>query len=126
MELKNFDTSAWENGVQLIIKDLEGKDTDVAFTIKYLESTAGKKARLDYGRKIMALKEEGKDLADAVDQDDFLELLVALIVDFKGLKENGKEVKFSKEKCLEILKAYPFITSQIDVAVGNVKLFLQK
>ena len=126
MELKSFDTSAWENGIELIIKDLEGKDTDVTFTIKYLESSAGKKARLDYGRKIMALKEEGKELSEVTNQDDFLELLIALIVDFKGLKENGKEVKFSKEKCLEILKAYPFITSQIDVAVGNSKLFLQK
>ena len=91
MELKSFDTQLWENGIELVIKDLEGKE-----------------------------------LSEVTNQDDFLELLIALIVEFKGLKENGKEVKFSKEKCLEILKAYPFITSQIDVAVGNSKLFLQK
>ena len=73
MELKSFNTDNWEQGIQLIIKDLEGKDTDVTFTIKYLESSAGKKARLDYGRKIMALKEEGKELSEVTNQDDFLD-----------------------------------------------------
>lgn len=115
MDLKSIDTSLCETGVEMIIKDIDGNDTDASIKLLGSESKVGRKLMLDFMRSI----KDGKS-----EEGDSDKILSELTVDWKNIKINGKEIKFSKEKAYEIYRDYPILKKQVDIFVSNNKNFL--
>lgn len=87
--------------------------------------------QIEQKRKALGLKEnEVPESVEAFEElvmytEDLLAGYIAtLTTGWKGFKEYGKKVEFSKEKAKEIYKAYPFIGMQIQAAVNDAKAML--
>lgn len=117
MDLNSIDTSLCETGVEMIIKDIDGNDTDASIKLLGSESKVGRKLMLDFMRSIKDGKQEDGD-SDKI--------LSELTIGWKNIKVDGKEIKFSKEKALELYKSYPILKKQVDIFVSNSKNFLKK
>ena len=117
MELRSIDTSLCETGADMIVTDIDGNDTDAIITLLGSESKVGRKLMLDFMRTI----KEGKQ-----EDGDSDKILSELTIGWKNIKIDGKEVKFTKEKALELYKEFPILKKQVDIFVSNQKNFLKK
>ena len=46
-----------------------------------------------------------------------------IVLDWKGLKEDGKTIKYSKEECVRILKEYKDFRDQVSELATSMELF---
>ena len=117
MDLESIDTSLCETGADMIVKDIDGNDTDAIITLLGSESTVGRKLMLEFMRTI----KEGKQ-----EDGDSDKILAELTVGWKNIKQNERNINFSKERALQFYKKYPIIKKQVDIFVSNQKNFLKK
>lgn len=47
----------------------------------------------------------------------------SIVLDWKGMEEDGKPVKYSKEECMRVLKAYKDFRDEISERAGSMELF---
>ena len=116
MDLRSIDTSLCETGVDMIVKDIDGNDTNATIKLLGSESIVGRKLMLEFMRSIKDGKQE---------EGDSDKILSELTLDWKNIQINGKDIKFSKEKALEIYRNYPILKKQVDIFVSSNKNFLQ-
>lgn len=114
MDLKHFDISAGETGVDVTILDFDNNPTDMKIKVLSMHSKKGREIFLN----MLKDGEVGKDRRS--------ELLAKLTVGWKGLTEEGKEVKFSEKEALRIYDKYQIIASQVERFTENAKNFLKK
>jgi hypothetical protein len=50
---------------------------------------------------------------------DGLKVMVASIISWSGVEENGQPIEFSTEAATDVLTRFPFIREQIDAVVGD-------
>jgi|DEB0MinimDraft_10_1074344.scaffolds.fasta_scaffold36480_2 hypothetical protein len=114
MDLKELYTlESHEEGAEIQIKSpIDNELTDFFITVKGIDSKSYRNAIRKYHRSILDDKEGGE-----------IDLLVAITMDWKGLMDNGKEVKFSAEKAKELYTNAPSVASQIDQFVANRRNF---
>lgn len=69
----------------------------------------------EYQQRQQIAKRKGKEEELSLDEAEELSIESALVrlIDWKGITEEGKEVKFSKDKAREILKQHSWIRDQI-------------
>lgn len=118
MDLKYFDISAGETGVELTILDLDNNPSDIKIKVLSIHSSKGREAFLETIKKTAEENAPAKDTAP--------ELLAGLTVGWKGLSEEGKELKFSKEEAIRVYEKYPLIARQVERFVENAKNFVKK
>lgn len=83
----------------------------------------------EYQQKASIAKRKGKDVEElTLDEAEELAVEAALVrlIGWKGFTEEGKEVKFSKEKAQEVLKQHSWIREAIMEAAGDVTCFQPK
>ena len=117
MNLSSIDTSLCETGVEMVIKDIDGNDTDATITLLGSESKVGRKLMLEFMRSI----KDGKS-----EDGDSDKILSELTIGWKNIEIDGTKIKFSKEKALELYKQYPILKKQVDVFVSNIKNYTKK
>jgi hypothetical protein len=60
-----------------------------------------------------------KRLTAAELEADGLKVLVASIISWSGVEENGQSIELSTETATDVLTRFPFIREQIDAVVGD-------
>jgi archaellum component FlaC len=49
-----------------------------------------------------------------------------IVLDWKGLEEDGKAVKFSKEECVRVLKEYKDFRDHVSELANSMEIFRQE
>tara|TARA_R110000737_G_scaffold245703_1_gene256268 strand:- start:397 stop:750 length:354 start_codon:yes stop_codon:yes gene_type:complete len=116
MDLKQLYTAdAHNEGIEICIKSpLDGKETDFYVTVMGVDSKAYREAVRAYHRKLLN-KEEGGDI----------DLLVSVTKSWRGLQDQGKDVKFSPKVAAKLYNQSPNVASQLDAAVADRKNFIK-
>ena len=117
MDLKNFDISAGETGVELTILDLDNKPTDIKIKVLSFHGKKGREVFLETLRKTNA---------DGTLAKSQSEILAGLTVGWKGISEGEKELKFSREEAVRVYETYPIIAGQVERFTEDAKNFLKK
>jgi hypothetical protein len=114
MELSNLYTlEEHEEGAEVQIKNPSTEQlTDFYITVRGPDSRAYRTALRAYHRSILENK-EGGDVA----------MLVAVTKDWRGLKDNGKEIKCSEKSAKDLYTNAPAVATQVDQFVSNRKNF---
>ena len=125
MDLSNLDSvAACERGTEIIIKDANDIETDIAIGVVGVDSKAYRtefnklNARLEMSRK------RGKPLVGEEAEDLWCWLIARCTTGWKNLTLNGKDVPFSTEKAHEIYTNYPLIKAQVFAEINNRAAFL--
>ncbi|MCD8212674.1 MAG: hypothetical protein LUC34_01225 [Campylobacter sp.] len=113
MDLKEFDISQGETGVELTILDLENNPTDIKIKVLSFHSKRGREVFIN------AVKAGDKAQNPS-------HILAGLTLDWSGLSENGKEVKFSRDEAIRVYDKYPIIANQVERFVEDARNFLKK
>lgn len=83
----------------------------------------------EYQMKAQIAKRKGKEVEElSLDEAEELAIEAALVrlIGWRGFTEDGKEVKFSKEKAQEVLKQHSFVREAIMEVASDVTLFSPK
>jgi hypothetical protein len=126
MDINELQTSdSHEKGAELRVKNpVTGKDTDFYIKLMGVDSPAYQKALVrvkhDAIRKYAA-KDETVNEQDEIDGE--IESLVAVTLGWRGLSDNGKEVKFSESQCRKFYLKAPKIRQQVLMFIGNAENF---
>lgn len=107
--------------IEVIIKDLNGNDTDIKFYMHNINSLEG----------YNAIESAKKELTTNLKMDNAtfaIEVIARCIFEVKNLVENGKEIKYSYEKMKEILSndEYYLIFVQLKNALDNAFMVKKK
>lgn len=116
MDLKHFDISAGENGVELIILDLDNKPTDIKIKLLSMHSKKGREALIN------SVKRQGGEVSENTTAD----VLSELTLGWSGISEKGKELVFSKEEARRVYETYPIIANQVQRFIEDARNFLKK
>lgn len=122
MELKNFktDKDKEEKGVWEELGD------GCSVLIARHGNPAMLKAYSKYPRLLRQRLENGQ--ADDEESASILSKVVAdtILLDWKGLKEDGKEIAYSKEECVRVLTEYPDVRAMILEMAQEAHLYHSK
>ena len=119
MELKDFKTDK--------DKEKDGVWEDLGDGCSVLVARYGNQAMVNayrrYPRVLRQRLESGQ-----IDDDKSANVMAkvmadTILLDWKGLKEDGKEVAYSKEECVRILTEYPDIRSMIFEISNEAQLY---
>lgn len=82
----------------------------------------------EYQQRQQIAKRKGKEDDITLDEAEEMAVEAALVrlIDWKGITEDGKEVKFSKDKAREILKQHSWIRDQINEESSDILNFTPK
>lgn len=111
MDLKNFDISNGEAGIELTILDLDNKPTDIKIKLLCLHCKKGRAALINLVKN---------------DKASTAHILAALTTGWSGLTEDGKELKFSPATAEKLYEDYPIIAAQVEKFVEDARNFLKK
>jgi hypothetical protein len=126
-------SKAAESGYKFELKLPTGAGSGAFLTIIGDQSPAvrnySKRKFQEYQQKIQVAKRRGRDPEDmTLDEAEEASVDAALVrlLDWEGITEDGKPVKFSKEKAAEILKEHSWIREQVISEAGDVLNFTPK
>lgn len=111
MDLKNFDISNGEAGIELTILDLNNNPTDIKIKLLCLHGKKGRAALINLVKN---------------DKASTAHILAALTTGWRGLVEDGKELKFSLEAAEKLYGDYPIIAAQVEKFIEDARNFLKK
>lgn len=125
-------SKAAQNGYEFELLFPDGKRSDAFLTVvgdmapevqNYIKRVVN-----DRLRKERLPKKTGREEIPTVEgfQEDNVEAALVRLVSWKGIKENGKDVPFSKDKAREIMTAHNWIATQIMEASSEVSNFTPK
>lgn len=127
----DFSTAA-ADGYTFNLKLPTGVDSDAKLTVigEYspVVKAYGRKRFQEYQQRQLMAKRKGKDEEISLDEAEEMQVENALVrlVGWSGITEEGKEIKFSKEKAREVLTAHPWIRDQIISESNDVLNFSPK
>lgn len=107
MDLSQIDNHPMEKGVPLIIKDVDGKDTDIEITVINMKSNKAQKILL-------------------ANNDKDAKISPLMTIGWKNMFQNGKEIKFTISEASRIYEEYPLIGNQVAEFILNEQNFLKK
>ena len=112
-----------EKGAKLhIIHPATNEETGIMITLVGADSVEWKTAMRSI--RTRSLQNGKRKISDEEAESMPFEMLAAVTLDWDGVEENGKPIKFSKEEALRIYKTVPVIAEQVDKFVGDRANFL--
>ena len=128
----NFSTAA-EQGVELELILPTGAGSGAYLTIigdnsKTVKAYSRKKFQ-EYQMKVQIAKRKGKEpeeLSLEEAEELAVEAAAVRVMGWKGFTEDGKEVKFSKEKLNEVLTQHPWVREFVMQESSNIFHFVPK
>jgi hypothetical protein len=118
VKIQDFSKSA-EVGYEFELKLPTGAGSEAYLTVIGAQSPTvkqyAKRKFQEYQQRQQIAKRKGKEEEISLDEAEELAVEGALVrlVGWRGITEEGKEVKFSKDKAREILTQHPWIREQI-------------
>lgn len=125
-------SKAAENGFTFELQLPDGTMSDAKLTIiGDLSATVQNYSKRKYKEiksQIEAAKRRGKEWEPSLEdaEEEAVEGALVRLIGWDGITEDGKEVKFSKEKATEVLKKHSWIREQIYEEAKNVQNFTPK
>lgn len=111
-----FTVEKHEAGAELqVVSPLTGEPTEFYIKLAGVDSLRFRNARDEISKKMVEAMREGDEYESGV------ELLVAATIDWRGLENDGKDMKFSEKRARELYTASPGIAEQADRFIGNRK-----
>ena len=131
MDLADFDVlAAVEKGHTYTVLTPYGEDKGKPTDIQIDVAGIGSKLYDTAMGRIRAYQEKQQSRGKPVDQEYMDSLYMRLVVDctrgWTGLKENKKDVPFSKDKATEMYEKYPWLRSQVLDAMADIDTMLEK
>lgn len=128
----NFSTAA-EQGVELELILPTGAGSGAYLTIigdnsKTVKAYSRKKFQ-EYQMKVQIAKRKGKEPEELTLEEAeelAVEAAAVRVMGWKGFTEDGKEVKFSKEKLNEVLTQHPWVREFVMQESSNIFHFVPK
>lgn len=124
---KNDPAALAEVGYTFKLELPDGTVTDAEITVRGANSAKVKnfarKLYQEFKVKEQQAKRRGKepeDLSLEEAEDLAAETASVRVVGWKGIAEGGKEIAYSNEEAIRVLKAYPFIREQVMEASDNI------
>lgn len=127
-EIKSISGSSIEDGLPMpLAHPITGEPTGAVWTIRSYESEAYK--GLERRLRTAGMKAMRKNAVSAGEMDaNTIELVASLVSGWSGMQESGKELPFSKQAVISILKT-PLVGSaivkQIDVFADDSAAFFK-
>ena len=122
MDLKDFKTDK--------SKEQEGVWEDLGNECSVLVARYGNSAMIRAYRKYPRMLRQRLESGQADDNNSatILSKVMAdtILLDWKGLKEDGKEIAYSKEECVRILTEYPDVRDMIFEISNEAQLYHDK
>ena len=127
---KNNPAEIAENGYEFALALPDGTLTEAKIEVRGLNSPVVK----NYSRKIInemkikeqAAKRRGREVEDMSIEDmeeQYSKAAAVRIIDWSGIGDEGKEIKFSKEEAERLMLKYPFIREQVMEESDNILNF---
>jgi hypothetical protein len=104
---------AHDDGAEMRVSGPDGKLTDFYIRLVGVDSEQWEKTL----RAAEKASLKGKE-------PNLPELVASMVIDWRGLKNNGVDVPFSKESALDLLKNAPYICTQCDKFAADRVNFL--
>lgn len=128
MDLSLFDTSekSQEGVLYTVLHPGTGLETDIKIRLAGMDSEHYRnEVKRQSEIRINRLKEQ-KELSEEEKERLDVQLVVALTLDWEGIQDKGKELKFSKQEATRIYShiGYRWLFNQINQFVGNRANFL--
>lgn len=101
-----------------------GEKTDLVVTVYGMDSEKFREVTKDAARAHAKAKADGKEAPEGPEIE--AERLADLTAGWRGLKDGGKDVAFSKSKAIEIYTSSPELRRQVDRFIFQVSNFLPK
>lgn len=106
---KLYTLEAHEEGAEIQIKSpVDDQPTDFYIRVKGPDSKAYREAVRKYHRKLISNEEGGE-----------IDLLVAITVSWKGLKDKKANIDFSPEEARKLYDNAPAVASQVDRFIAD-------
>jgi len=114
MELSQLATAeAHQEGAECNISDpLSGKPTDVFIKIMGADSAKWREQKKKQTNAVLEARSSGKSTPIDFDQMD-VDALVAVTIDWRGIKSEGKEYKFTKQNAKHLYQNSPSVVNQL-------------
>ncbi len=111
MEVEELYTiDAHEEGAEMQVKDATGNLIDCYIILSGVDSKSWRAAKNKYQRDIV----RGSDITDAS-----AEALASITLSWKGFKNKGKTIPFSKAKVKQLYTKAPYIMDQADTFIAD-------
>lgn len=113
-----------ESGAELVITHPEtGEPTSIVLTIAGPDSKTRKKAdaRIINDRLKLRVRKVSGELL----QQEGIQLLAGVIIAWRGVVENGKDIEYSPQNAASLLTRFGFIKEQVDQFCGDRANFLK-
>jgi hypothetical protein len=108
-----------DDGVNVeILHPKTAEPLGMVFRVAGPDSTRQKRARSAVNNARLQMS-RNKRLTAAELEADGLKVMVASIISWSGVEENGQPIEFSTETATDVLTRFPFIREQIDAVVGD-------
>lgn len=121
MELNQLKTSGLhDTGAEMMVKDQFGNDTDFSITLVGVDSTKWREIKRQIERDAMSAA-----YGDESSKRGQAEYLADATIGWSGLMDDGKDVKFSKDKAKQLYESAPYIADQADRFIANRLNFMQ-
>ena len=127
---KNNPADIAETGYEFALALPDGTLTEAKIKVRGLNSPVVK----NYSRKIInemkikeqAAKRRGREVEDmSIEEmeEQYSKAAAVRVIDWSGIGDEGKEIKFSKEEAERLMLKYPFIREQVMEESDNILNF---
>lgn len=127
---KNNPSEIAELGYEFTVALPDGTLTEAKIKVRGINSSVVK----NYSRKIInemkikeqAAKRRGREVEEMTIEEmeeQYAKASAVRIIDWSGIGEEGKEIKFSKEEAERLMLKYPFIREQVMEESDNILNF---
>lgn len=111
-------TELQDDGVDVPIFDPNGNELDAVIRVAGPDSARQRKARTAVNNERLQ-KSRNKRLTATELEADALKIVVASIISWAGIEENGQPIELSTESATGFLTRYPWVLDQIHTVVGD-------
>lgn len=123
MEIKSLYTlDDHEEGSEVCINGPDGNKTDLYINVMGCDSHAYRKKEREVRAKVIRSLRDDSDMGEF---DEDLEMMTHVTIGWRGLKDGGVDVPFSKDAAKKLYVNAPYIRQQVNEFVVNRKNFIK-
>jgi hypothetical protein len=123
MELVSIKEAVKKEGVWFTPKSIEGKTLDISFCILGRNTEEYRRA---IHKNIVGLSSSRKGVAEETIEKSTVEMLIACVIDWRGITVDGKEHPCTRENKKSLFEdaSTKWLAEQIEAAINDDSLFL--
>lgn len=127
VDLSQFDalTRNQEEGIDVdILHPVTGDELGIKIRVAGVDSERFRRARHAVQEKRIQRRSVKRQTPAEIDEEN-LSSLAQCIISWSGVVIDGKAIELTHDSAVDVLRRYPFLRDQVDVAVGDRAGFMQ-